>query len=188
MAVLFFYDLETTGLDPQENGIHQISIIVEVDGVVKAKVNKKVRPHRWDKIEPKALEVAKVDKETIMGYEPMETVFASILALAGLYVNKFDPKDKIHLVGYNNRGFDDNFLRSFFLKNGDKYFGSWFWSDTIDVMCLASDYLKDERPLIKDFKLATVAQYLQISVTADKLHDALYDVELTRAIYNKIKN
>lgn len=32
---LFFYDLETTGVNPGRNGIHQISGMIVVDGEVK---------------------------------------------------------------------------------------------------------------------------------------------------------
>lgn len=72
----------------------------------------------------------------------------------------------------------------FFLQNGDNYFGSWFWSNSVDVMVLASQYLLAERPLMPNFKLSTVAAQLGVSVSEDKLHDALYDVDLTRDAYH----
>jgi len=66
-------------------------------------------------------------------------------------VDKFDKKDKLHLAGYNIGGFDIPFLRTFFLQNNDKYFGSWFWSDSLDVMVLASLYLKNKRSGMLNF-------------------------------------
>ncbi len=39
---------------------------------------------------------------------------------------------------------------------------------------------------MKDFKLATVARKLKILVDDAKLHDAYYDIHLTREIYKKI--
>lgn len=33
-------------------------------------------------------------------------------------------RDKMYLVGYNNAGFDNSFLRALFQQCGDKYFGS----------------------------------------------------------------
>jgi DNA polymerase III subunit epsilon len=54
-------------------------------------------------------------------------------------------------------------------------------------MVLASNYLKAERHLIQDFKLKTVAKHLGIEVDETKLHDAKYDIYLTREIFNIVK-
>lgn len=99
-------------------------------------------------------------------------------------MSKYNKTDKFFLVGYNNASFDNQFLRGFFLQNGDNYFGSWFWSNSVDVMVLASQYLLAERPLMPNFKLSTVAAQLGVVVSEDKLHDALYDVDLTRDAYH----
>lgn len=68
----------------------------------------------------------------------------------------------------------------------DKYFNSWFWIDTIDVMVLASNKFAKERHKFTDFKLSTVAQKLGIEFDETKLHDALYDIELTKKVYEKL--
>ena len=107
--------------------------------------------------------------------------------MLGKYVDKFNRKDKFFLVGYNNAAFDNNFLRGFFLQNGDEYFGSWFWSNSVDVMVLASNYLLDRRAEMENFKLSTVAKFLNIAVEDDALHDAQYDIELTKLIYDIVK-
>ena len=88
------------------------------------------------------------------------------------------------LRSLNSAAFAQAFLWGFFLQNGDNYFGSWFWSNSVDVMVLASQYLLAERPLMPNFKLSTVAAQLGVSVSEDKLHDALYDVDLTRDAYH----
>lgn len=103
------------------------------------------------------------------------------------YVDKYNKKDKFFLVGYNNAAFDNQFLRGFFLQNGDNYFGSYFWSNSIDVMVLASAYIADRRADMENFKLSTVAKFLGVSVSDDSLHNALYDIELTRAVYEIVK-
>ena len=102
------------------------------------------------------------------------------------HVDKFNRQDKIHLVGYNER-FDNGFLRAWFELNGDAYFGSWFFADTIDVMVLASyDIMtKGHRPALENFQLGTVASYYDI-VVEGALHGATVDVEITKAIYRKI--
>jgi DNA polymerase-3 subunit epsilon len=182
----FFFDVETTGLDPKQNAIHQLAVILEIDGEVKEKIDWKIRPFRGAKIDEKALKVSGVDKEALSIYPSQKDVFAELLVLLASYVDPYDPKDKFHLVGYNNRYFDDRFLRAWFELNRNTYFGSWFWADSLDVMVLASQYLYWERSKMPNFKLGTVAQFLGIKVLESNLHDGLYDVEITREIYNKI--
>lgn len=181
-----FYDLETTGLHPCQNGIHQISGCIEIDGDVKEWFNFKVKPFDSDLIDDKALETSRVTKEQIMEYESANQVYIKFLGVLNKYVDKFNKKDKFFLIGYNNSKFDDQFLRSWFGKLNDKYFGSWFWPNTVDVMSLASNYLMSVRENMENFKLMTVSKQLGFSVDETKLHDALYDIELTRNIYIKI--
>lgn len=82
--------------------------------------------------------------------------------------------------------YDDNFFRGFFLQNGDNFFGSWFWADSIDVLVLASTFLADRRADLPNFKLATVADFLGIDTTAGKLHDASFDIFVTKAVFDFI--
>lgn len=185
---LFYYDLETTGTLFWKNGIHQISGCIEIDGKVQDEFDFKVCPYENAVIVPDALKVAGVSKSQVMAYDSMEKTHKALYRVLGKYVNKFDGKDKFHLVGYNNRGFDDPFFRAWFKQNNDKYFGSWFWPDSIDVMVLACNYLASERHKISNFKLATVCEYVGIDVIENRLHDATYDIELTRALYNIVNN
>jgi DNA polymerase-3 subunit epsilon len=185
---LFFFDLETTGLDNQKHAIHQISGKIIIDGVEKTKFNFKVKPFEGALIDATALKIGGVTEEQIMQYPSCHQNYVSLVSLIQKYVNRFDTGDKFHLVGYNNSSFDNQFLRSFFKVNKDDYFGSYFWSDSIDVMVLASNFLKHERHNIRDFKLKTVAQWLKIDVDAKRLHDAEYDIELTEKIFNIIES
>jgi len=183
MAKLFFYDTETTGVKYWRNGIHQISAIIEIDGVVKESINLNPRPNPKAEIELGALEIGNVTREQIMEYEDMKSVHSKLVSRLEQYVDKFNPADKFFLVGYNNRSFDDSFLRAWFTQCGDKYFGSWFWSSGIDVMVLAAQILMDKRADMENFKLMTVAKYLGIEIDEFQLHDAFYDVTLTRQVY-----
>ena len=102
------------------------------------------------------------------------------------FLKSFDKKDKFHLVGYNNASFDNPFFRAFFVQNSDVYFGSWFWSDSIDCMVLASNKLRSKRSELVDFKQSTVAKYLGIEIDESKLHDAEYDIKICIQIFNKL--
>lgn len=184
---LFYYDLETTGLNHWEHGIHQISGLIEIDGKLVDKINLHVQPYDKAKIDDKSLEMNGVTRKGLKDYYPFKDGYKILTYTLSKYVNKFDPKDKFHLVGYNNGGFDNAFFRAFFVQNGDKYFNSWFWIDYLDVMVLASNMFKEERHKFTDFKLSTVCKRLGIKFENDKLHDALYDIGLTREIYKKIQ-
>jgi DNA polymerase-3 subunit epsilon len=183
MKVLFF-DLETTGTLVSRHGIHQISGMVVIDGVIREKFNLHVRPNPKAEIVQEALDIAGVTKEKIMEYPPMEEIYRQFVDMLSKYVDKYDRQDKFFLAGYNNASFDNQFLRAWFIQNGDKYFGSWFWSNSIDVMVLATPYLAARRAEMENFKQGTVARSLGIDVDPNRLHDALYDIEICKAIYD----
>lgn len=183
---LLFFDLETTGTNPARNGIHQISGQIVIDGKKVEDFDFHVQPNPKAQIEEAALQVAGVTREQVLLYPAMGEVYAQFVAMLGKYVDKFNKKDKFFLVGYNNASFDNQFLRGFFLQNGDNYFGSWFWANSIDVMILASHHLAPRRQEMDNFKLATVAKFMGINVDDEALHDAFYDIYLTREIYKII--
>jgi len=185
MKILFF-DLETTGVDCTKNGIHQISGEIVIDGETKETFNLKVQPHPDAIIEKEALDVAGVTKEQIMAYPPMAEIYSQFVAMLAKHVDKFNKADKFFLAGYNNASFDNQFLREFFARNNDKYFGSWFWSNSIDVMVLASQDLLEKREGMANFKLVSVAKEYGLVVSEEKLHDANYDIYLTKSIYELI--
>lgn len=184
---LLFFDLETTGTNPGKNGIHQISGEIVIDGTSKEKFDFKVQPNPKCLIEQQALDVAGVTREQVLAYPPMGEIYNQFVAMLGKYVDKYKKTDKFFLVGYNNASFDNQFLRGFFLQNNDQYFGSWFWSNSIDVMVLASNKLVERRAEMENFKLSTVAKFLGIQVSEDSLHDAFYDIYLTKAIFDIVK-
>lgn len=183
---IFLYDLETTGVNHWRHGIHQISGMIILENEIKETFNFKVQPNPNAKIEKEALEIGNVTLEQIMSYPSMNVVYRQINDMLSKYVNKFNKHDKFHLMGYNINSFDNHFFRAFFVQNNDNYFGSWFWSDSIDVMVLATNKLKGERHKMENFKQSTVAKYMGIEVEDDKLHDAMYDVELCYKIYQSI--
>jgi len=184
---ILYYDLETTGVKHWKNGIHQIAGLVEINGKVVEEFNWKVQPHPKSVADAKALEVGKVTEAQINAYPPMEVIYKQLMKLLAKYQNKFDKKDRFFLCGFNNSAFDNQFLRAFLEQNGDAYFGSYFWNSPIDVFCLASDLLKEERANMPAFNLAAVARHLCINVDTSLAHEALYDIKLTRQIYKTLQ-
>lgn len=182
---LFFFDLETTGVNFWQHGIHQISGCIEIDGEVREYFDFKVAPNPAAKIDQEALDIGGVTLAQIMSYPDMRTVYNQLLALLGKYVGKYDKQDKFYLVGFNNASFDNPFLRAFFVQNGDNYFGSWFWSNPLDTFILATPMLMRERAGMENFKLKTVCRQMGIEVDEERLHEASYDINLTRQLYHR---
>jgi DNA polymerase-3 subunit epsilon len=183
---IMFFDLETTGVDPKLCAIHQLSGIIEIDGEIKETFNFKLKPFNGALIEKSALEIAGVTEEQIHNYPSYVDVQNQFLNLMRKYVSAYDKLDKFFLCGFNNASFDNHFLRAWFSLCGDKYYGSWFWPNTLDVMVLATQKLLEMRYSMPNFQLKTVAASLKVQVDQQKLHDAVYDVELTRQIYHLV--
>lgn len=181
--VKIFFDVETTGTNYKLHSMIQLAGLIEIDGQVVDEFNYDIKPHPKAKIEKEALKINGKTEEEIMGYPDMKTVHGQFTRKIAKYIDKFNNKDKAYLIGFNNRAFDDFFLRYFFELCGDRFIGSLFWVDTLDVLCLASEYLMDRRTEMPSFKLKRVAMTLGIDVDKEELHDALYDVKLTRQIY-----
>lgn len=182
-VIKFFYDLETTGTNHKKHSIHQISGYIEVNNEVVEEFNFKVQPNPKAQIEQEALTVCGVTEEQIRAYTPMDKVYKTIIALLSKYIDRYNPSEKMYLVGFNNRKFDDLFFHAWFEQNGDAYFFSWFYTESLDVQVLAGQYLIDRRKNMKAFKLKSVAKELGLIIDESRLHDAIYDVELTRDIY-----
>lgn len=183
---ILYYDLETTGLDERIHGVHQISGMLEIDGEIVERFDYRVQPNPKAKLDPTALSIGHTSAEQAMAYEPMGKVHKHFTATLQKYVDKYDTKDKIYKCGYNSAGFDDRFFRAWFKQNGDSFYGSYFFGEELDVRTLAAQYLIRRRHRMPDFKLMSVARELGIEVDESLLHDALYDVSLTRECYRII--
>ena len=179
-------DLETTGLDPIINGVIQLAGIVEIDGEVKEEFNFRVRPIKGDAVSPASIESHGISIEQMKAYKHPKDIHRAFTKLLSKYISIYDKTDKFHLVGYNAK-FDYDFLRRWFEKNGDKYLGSYVWFPPIDIMNLASFYLCQDRASIKNFKLMTVAEFMGLKLTESSLHDASYDIHLTRRLYGRLR-
>lgn len=178
-----YLDLETTGVDPSVCAIIQMALIVEIDSDTKESLDIIIRPFEGCKIEPGALAMNDIPKATAEGLLYAQA-YKALLMTMEQYVDKYNKTDKFNLIGYNI-GFDDRFLREMWSRMKDVYYNSWFWWPPLDVAVLAAQYLRHERRRLENFKLSTVAQYLDIKREGDA-HDALSDIRLTKAIYKRV--
>ena len=187
---MLFADLETTGLDPKKNGIVQLAGIFcdydENKGFVgvQEEFNFLIRPFDSDEISEDALKIQGRTQEQIKTYASPTETYLAIKSMLGKRVDKYNKKDKMFFCGYNAK-FDMDFLREFFAKNKDVYFGSWFFFPPIDVMLMAAVGRMYNRTELPDFKLGTVAQSYGIKIDGE-LHDALVDIKLTMQLFQQM--
>ena len=180
-------DLETTGLDPVRHGVIQIAGIVEIDGEIKEEFNFKVRPFKGDGVSLDSIMAHGISIEEMKSYKPPNEIYRKLTKLLSKYVQVYDKSDKFHLLGYNAK-FDYDFLRKWFEKNHDTYMGSYIWFPPLDIMNLACFYLSTERATIKNFKLDSVARAVGLKPKEGLLHDASYDIRLTRDLYQALRS
>lgn len=182
--IKLFYDTETTGVDHRKHSIIQLGGLIERDGEVLEEFSYRIRPHEKAILDPTALRINKTTEEEVMSYPHMQGVLKDFMAMLGKYIDRFDRTEKMTLVGFRNMAFDDLFLRKWFELCGNSFFGSYFWSNSVDVSALASEYLLDRRPAMASFKLHRVAQEVGLVFDKEELHEALEDARLTREVYN----
>jgi len=181
----FFFDVETTGTNFRRCSIHQLSYIIEIDGVIIEEGDLRMRPHEKALIEPEAMQVGNVTEEQIRAYPDFKEQFKVLQSILLKYVDKYDKTSKFFMIGFKNASFDDDYLKKLFDLCDSKFF-LYFYPSSIDVSVLAAQYLIYERGSMPSFKLKRVAMHLGIEVDASKLHDANYDTYLTREIYRII--
>lgn len=187
-----FIDVETTGLDLYRHGLIEFSYRLEetsLSGVLLSSNSGSIRsrPFDDDEIDENGLDLNRFDPQEIWNFPGPLEAYSEMVEAFGKVVDKYNRRDKFFMIGYNV-GFDYSFLRRFFERNGDQYFGSWFFAPPIDVMALAANYLIRHRRKLPNFKLGTVAKiFVRGGVDETKLHNAMYDIELTKAIYDSIQ-
>jgi DNA polymerase-3 subunit epsilon len=192
MSVKICYlDTETTGLDARKCGIVQIAAILEIDGREVDTFDMRMRPAAGLEISDEALAVSGTKREDLEGFPTEREVYLAFLRWLGKHIDKFSKTDKALFAGYNSP-FDVEFIRAWFDRCGDRYFGSWFWSGTVDVMGAALWALRDQRAALPNFKLGTVAAHVLGSrldeLTAELgLHNALTDIRVTRELHQRIR-
>lgn len=191
-AKIIYLDTETTGLDAKKCGIIQLAAILDIDGKEVDSIDIKICPRHDLEINDEALAISGFTREQIQSdFLPELRAHAEFTAWLGRHIDKFSKVDKAFFSGYNTP-FDVEFVRAWFTRCNDKYFGSWFWSGSIDVMGAALWALRDKRHMLPNFKLGTVADFVLGSRVAELtaeagLHNALTDIRITREIHRRVQ-
>lgn len=181
---LCFIDVETTGIDRSAHDIFQLSArIVSPDGVeVLSRFNSTFRPIGLN-VMPEALEKHGYSVEDLASLPTSSnSAYSDFVEWLSEHVNRYDRTDKLHFVAYNAK-FDAEFVRAWFEKNDDAYFGSYFWNPPICVMMGAAWFTKSVRGSLPNFKLSTLCQCADLGWDESQAHDASYDIDKTIELY-----
>lgn len=183
MKKCLYLDLETSGLDPHNNGILQIAAIYEEDGQVIDSFVSHMKPPRGTKIDKEALEVNGLKRKQIRRFEPSADVFKRFLAFLDRYLDKYDKEDKVTLIGYNV-GFDRDFLYAWAKRNDYEYMYAYIDYRLVDVMVLTrTAWLIGNIKTPENFKLGTMCKVYGVE---EPNHDAHKDIEATRELFYKV--
>jgi DNA polymerase III alpha subunit (gram-positive type) len=182
---LCFIDVETTGTDPKRHNIFQLSARITDSTAenVLDQINLTFVPHSLDEYENGALEKTGYSLDDMRNLSmSSEEAYSKFVTFCDAHVSRFDKKDKMHFVAYNAQ-FDSNFVREWFAKNGNPYYGSYFWNPPLCVMIGAAWLTQGVRGALPDFKLGTLCQSAELGWNEDHAHDASYDINKTVELY-----
>ena len=184
----FFLDVETTGLDIHEHDIFQISgILTDANLNVLEKIDYRFRPFSLECTDPKALIKTGMTIESLSSLSlTAREAYANLNSLLERHCDRFDKNDKLHFVAYNAK-FDADFIRKFFEKNGDSFYGSWFWNPPICVMQAAAWMTMRVRGALPNFKLGTLCECAELGWNESEAHDASYDIHKTLELYRYLR-
>lgn len=186
---LLYLDTETSGLDPKQNALLQISGIIEIIEPNKTTITKefdfKLRPHPSAIIEDKALKCNHTTREQLLDPDRLEPidVYKKLKSIFLTHINRYDKQDKLYLVGQNVH-FDYGFLLELWKRHQDDYLGSFIHHNKIDLIALTASFKiagvlpSDER--LPNMKLESLCRYFGLD---DQKHDSLSDIKQTRQIF-----
>jgi len=181
---IFWHDVETTGLYKDENDIHQLALLIEINGEIVEEADIKMKPTRTENIDQEALKICNVTEEQIMSYPEAKIGYCQIQAILDKHINKYNKRDKAFVGGYNVP-FDYEFFNDFGKRIGQsKYgWGSYLNHCKVDpLQFVGTLQIKGLLPILANRKLGTFCEHFGIEI---KAHDALSDIKATRELYLK---
>lgn len=157
------YDLETTGLDPQNDEIIEIGAVKIVDGKVDEYFSSFVKPTK--PIPEETTKINNITNEMVKDAPPIKDVLIDFYRFCSACV----------VGGYNSDDFDNKFI-----KANAKKIGFNFYNDFIDVMKIS----RTSKIAPKNFKLISVCKYLGIDLVG--AHRAYNDAFATAQVLLKL--
>ena len=182
---VLWLDTETTGLDAVKNDVIQMAAIIEIDGQVDCSFEFTCQPHNYDNVDQRALDVHGMQMNQLMSFEAPYKVKQQVEGVFKRYIDKFDKNDKFILAGYNV-DFDARFMRQWWSKCGDKWWGSYVDYKSFDIYPMFFNYARMAKLSLENHKLVTAAAHFGISFGEEGAHDAMADIRVTREVGNEL--
>lgn len=182
MHKIFWFDLETTGLDPKKNRITEIAVIYEdINKNIKEEFHQYIKYESYPKDYNKIAEMTGNTPEFLAENGVSEDIaYNNLQTFMESKVDKFKPIDKMIPAGYNVR-FDIEFLNQLFIRFENIYFFGLISFLYLDVACkFAEAYLKNLIPQLENAKLETFKKYFKLE---GKSHSGIVDIRVTRELY-----
>lgn len=179
---LLWLDVETTGLNPEKNGIVSLACIADFDGQEVAKTSFYMNPVGRE-IEDGALKVNGFTREQIANYPHWNEIKGDFLAwLVQTFTRAYIP---MPVGGFNHVSFDCRFIREWFNQAGGSRLEEIFRvEERFDVMLLVKR--SEAFAKLENRKLVTVANSMGVELGA-QAHEAAADIRATRELFYKIE-
>lgn len=202
---ILLFDCETTGLDPNRNGLIQLAMIMDIDGKIVDELQVNIRPFNEDMINlvNKTVEFSFQELKDNIDTVGIEKLAITEIAVSEIdkficpqgaigtinkflqkHINKFDKADKAYIGGYN-LPFDTAFVSEFYEKCGDKYLGSYINWKQIDVRQMLYMLDFEGKLSLENYKLSTACDHFGIELEA---HNPMSDIKATRELFYIIKD
>lgn len=171
-GTLFFYDTETTGVNPKMDCIIQISIARLDRGVdgqyrVTSYFNQYIKP--MFPVPEKASQINHITNE-FLADKPTE---AQAFPIIREYLKEAEGEKAI-VIGYNNRKFDDEIINMMYMRQAGVSFHPF---DSIDAKVMAEEIVQRKELPDQRLTLSNIAQLY--GVLQDNMHNAMTDIMVT---------
>jgi len=181
---VIWIDVETTGIDHENNVIIELAALYENGkdkSVFHVYINPGIFPDDFKVIE----ELTGITQEYLEQNGITEAeAYTQFIDWIGQYIDKYNKADKAIFAAYNAK-FDNDYMRDFFKHNNDDYFGSWFYSASLDIMSTVALCVRLELMQVpSNFKNPTICESLGIKHNA---HRALDDIKASRKAQIKME-
>ncbi|MBO4635804.1 MAG: topoisomerase DNA-binding C4 zinc finger domain-containing protein [Clostridiales bacterium] len=155
------FDIETTGLDPENDRVVEIAAVKVRDGRKIDTFQTLVDPGCH--IPQTAVDISGITDSMVKGAPDIRTALKMFDGFA----------DDMTLVGQNIRRFDLKFLQ----RDSLALFGKVIGNDYADTLCLAKVMLPER----ESYSLSSLSEYYNVSTLG--AHRALADCEMTRQVF-----
>lgn len=179
--IFTYIDVETTDLYPKKSSIFQICGMISSSNDYD-EFNIRMRPYKGEIItEGASLRTGKTQEE-LETYPNQLEGYSQFMSILSKHIPVPSYNNRSFFIGYN-ASFDCDFVRDWFIFNGNPDFTKYFYFPPIDVMHIANFTLIGERSNLRNFQLGTVYKYLTDKDLINA-HDAMADIQATKEILN----